>query len=90
MKNLLLVSLVYACVLSISAPALAGNNPQAKAAIHVRAHNAKAGCNVGTIASCEDISTTYPSESVDVFPVFFNLNEYQELEYGIISTSNTL
>jgi hypothetical protein len=60
-----------------------GKNPVAKVAVHVRVHNAKAGCNYGTIEGCHDIVNTVYSESVDAFPVFFNLTEYTGVEYGM-------
>lgn len=80
MKTISIVAL--ALTLALSAVALAGNNPQAKVAVHVREHNAKAGCTL-TIATCSDIITTEPGFSVDAFPVFFDLNEYLGCEYGL-------
>jgi hypothetical protein len=71
-------------VLALTACAAAGNNPQAKVAIHVRAHNATAGCDYGTIDTCEDIVYQIDSDSFDAFPVFFDLNEFLGCEYGLI------
>jgi hypothetical protein len=82
MKKLLSVYIVYVCVLSVWSVLFAGNNPEAKAAIHVRPHIPHAGCNVA-INGCEDIVTTEASFSVDAFPVFFNLNEYKGCSYSL-------
>jgi len=60
-----------------------GKNPDAKIAVHARAHSAKAGCDYGTIEGCSDIVTSVPNLSVDAFPVFFDLVEYQAVEYGL-------
>jgi hypothetical protein len=60
-----------------------GSNPDAKVAVHVRTHNAKAGCDYGVIESCSDIVTTIPDMSVDAFPVFFDLTEYTRVEFGL-------
>jgi hypothetical protein len=80
MKRAIIIAM--ALTLALSAFAFAGNNPNAKVAIHVRPHNAKAGCTV-TINGCEDIVSTEPGFSVDAFPVFFDLNEYLGCEYGM-------
>jgi hypothetical protein len=60
-----------------------GKNPDAKMAVHVRPHNAKAGCDYGGIGACWDIVTTEPNSSFDAFPVFYRLTEYQAVEYGL-------
>ena len=75
--------MLIALVASISSPCLAGNNPIAKAAMHVRAHNAKLGCDVGTMESCNDIITTEAGFSIDAFPVFYDLNEFLGVQYGL-------
>jgi hypothetical protein len=69
-------------VLAFSAFAYAGVNVDAKVAVHVRAHNAKAGCTVA-ITGCADIVTTEPGFSVDAFMVFYDLNQYLGTEYGM-------
>jgi hypothetical protein len=80
MSKSLLISLCLVCVLSTAL--LAGNSPNAKLAIHVRLHNAKAGCGV-TITGCGDIVGTYAGDNIDVFPVFFDLNEYKGCSYSL-------
>ena len=80
MKKVLIAAV--ALMLVMSAVAFAGNNPIAKVAIHVRPHNAKLGCAV-TIAGCEDIVTTEPGWNVDAFPVFYDLEEFLGVQYGI-------
>jgi hypothetical protein len=60
-----------------------GRNPDVKVAVHVRAHNAKAGCDYGTIEHCHDIVSEVPGMSVDAFPVFFDLTEYLGVEHGM-------
>jgi hypothetical protein len=81
MKKVLVIAV--ALTLVMSAVALAGYNPQAKVAIHVRVHNAKLACNYGTINVCSDIVTTRPESSIDAFPVFFDLTEYLGCEYAL-------
>ena len=82
MKRVIVVAV--ALTLTMSAVALAGNNPGLKVAIHVRAHNAKAGCTITpAISSCEGIVTTDPGFSIDAFPVFYDLNEYLGCEYAV-------
>jgi hypothetical protein len=80
MKKALVVAV--ALTLALSALAFAGNNPDAKVAVHVRPHSAKAGCTVA-ITGCGDIMTTEPGYSVDAFPVFFDLVEFLGCEYGL-------
>jgi len=74
--------IALALTLALSAMAFAGANPDAKVAVHVRPHNAKAGCTVA-IAGCADIVTTEASYNFDAFPVFFDLAEYKAVEYGL-------
>jgi hypothetical protein len=81
MKKVLVAAV--ALTLILSAVAFAGNNPAPKVAIHVRAHNAKLGCNYGTITGCAEIVTTEASFSFDAFPVFYDLTEFLGCEYGI-------
>jgi hypothetical protein len=80
MKKVLVIAV--ALTLALSAMAFAGANVDAKVAVHVRAHNAKAGCTVA-ITGCMDIVTTEPGYSVDAFPVFFDLVEFLGCEYGL-------
>jgi hypothetical protein len=37
-----------------------------------------------SLAGCEDIVTTEPSPDVDVFPVFYDLVEFQGFEYALV------
>jgi hypothetical protein len=81
MKKAILIS---AClILTFAAALLAGANTDAKVAVHVRVHNAKLGCNYGTITGCGDIVYTLEGSNVDAFPVFFNLAEYTGCEMGL-------
>ena len=80
MRQVLVIAV--ALTLALSALALAGNNPDAKVAVHVRPHNPKAGCTVN-IFNCADIVTTEPGYTVDAFPVFFDLVEFLGCEYGL-------
>jgi hypothetical protein len=81
--HVLLSLVVLVCVLGVATTVLAGYNPSAKVAVHVRAHSAKLGCNYGTITGCEDIVYEEPGFSFDAFPVFFNLTEFQGCEFGM-------
>jgi len=80
--RLAITIMVIAIVACLACPSFAGNNPTAKAAVHVRAHNAKLGCNV-TIGSCVDIVTTEAGFSVDAFPIFYELTEFLGVQYGL-------
>ena len=75
--------IVSILILALSSLAIAGNNPAAKVAVHVRAHNAKLGCNAGIINGCGEIVTTEPGFNVDAFPVFYDLVEFLGCEYGL-------
>jgi len=82
MKKAILIT--FCVVLGLSTLSFAGRNADvAKGAIHVRAHNAKAGCASG-ISGCEDIVMTEPTFSFDAFPVFYDLVEYKACEYSVI------
>lgn len=83
MRNLMFGSLVLGFFACVATPAFAGNNPEVKAAVHVRAHNAKMGCRYGTIEDCTGIVTTEPGFSFDAFPVFFNITEFKGCAYGL-------
>jgi hypothetical protein len=76
--------IAIALTLALSAMALAGANPDAKVAVHVRVHSAKAGCTITpAIVGCGDINTTLPGYDIDAFPVFFDLVEWHGCEYGL-------
>ena len=77
-------SLVCLCVLAVAANGFAGRNPSVKAAVHVLPH-ASRNCTkmFPSVGDCESIAYTEPSPNVDVFPVFFDLVEYQRLDYGL-------
>jgi uncharacterized repeat protein (TIGR01451 family) len=78
----IILVLLFTCAWS----AQAGVNPNAKAAIHVLPHNPDLTCShdFPEIISCQQIVTTYGGcDDVDIFPVFFDLVEYQGVEYGI-------
>jgi hypothetical protein len=81
MSKAIAIGAVIALILSSGV--MAGNNPGAKVAVHVRAHDGGLGCDYGTIDDCHDIVTTEPSQSVDAFTVFFDLTEYLGCEYGM-------
>jgi hypothetical protein len=79
MKKVLVIAVALTLVLS--AVALAANS-SAQVAVHVRAHNAKAGCTVGPFTACTDITTTLAAPSVDAFMVFYNLEEWKGVAFG--------
>jgi hypothetical protein len=79
-----IVAIAVVSILVLAGVAAAGNNPLGKVAVHVKDHNAKQGCtNLPAISGCGDINTTYAGYSFDAFPVFFDLVEYQGVEYGM-------
>jgi hypothetical protein len=61
------------------------HNYEAKIAVHVMAYDPHVNCDEGrpVIASCEDIRSTYAGAHVLAFPVFFDLAEYQGVEFGM-------
>ena len=82
MKRVLVVTVALTLILSVCA--FAGNNPEAKVAVHLQDAGSVSKCaKVPTIADCGDIITTHPATSVDAFPVFFDLVEYQGFDYGM-------
>ena len=64
--------LTVALIFVLTATALAGLNVDAKVAVHVRPHNAKAGCTV-TITYCGDIVTAEAGFSIgDITGISFS------------------
>jgi hypothetical protein len=79
-----ILAVAVALIFVLSALAFAGNNPGAKCAVHVQAHNAKQTCdNLPVILDCTDIVTTYAGCNLDAFPVFFSLVAWIGFEYGM-------
>jgi hypothetical protein len=88
MKKVLVVTV--ALTLILSACAWAGMNTAAKVAVHVTGHASRSCAkNFPSITGCAGITTTDPGVSVDVFPVFFDLVEYQGFDYGLMWTGST-
>lgn len=82
MKKVLVAAV--ALTLILSAVAFAGNNPNAKMAVHVKAYWDRQSCaNLPVITGCADILTTYAGADASVFPVFYDLTEYKGCEYGL-------
>jgi hypothetical protein len=83
MKFALVIVLVT--VFGLGGIAAAGQNAgSAKVAVHVLPHASRTCTkNFPAIADCEDIVTTEATADVDAFPVFFDLVEYQGLEYAM-------
>jgi uncharacterized repeat protein (TIGR01451 family) len=54
-------------------------------AVHVEEHDDSRTCsgNMPEVTSCEDIITTSPARNVDVFPVFYEIEEYMGVEYSM-------
>jgi hypothetical protein len=81
MKKVLV--LAVALVFVLSALAFGGANPTAKTAIHVRIHNAKAGCTT-TVTGCETIVTSLNALSIDAFTIHFSLVAHLGTSYGVM------
>jgi hypothetical protein len=85
MKKVLLIAV--ALTLVVGATAIAGNNPDAKVAIHVIPAPLRPGCAKHGLdlenATCADLITTEAGNAINAFPVFFDLTEYLGCEYGI-------
>jgi hypothetical protein len=80
------VGCVVGILASTASSALAGNNPDAKVAVHVVAHDDLRTCGTGLpeIDSPCRIDYLYVGcDGVDVFPVFYDLVEYQGFEYSL-------
>jgi hypothetical protein len=76
--------IVASGILVLLSEAQAGANPAVKAAVHVLPHSTRSCIsNYPVITGCGDIITTEPGASVDAFPIFFDLVEYQGLDYGL-------
>ncbi|MFH1314379.1 MAG: hypothetical protein ABIJ00_14275 [Candidatus Eisenbacteria bacterium] len=85
MFRLLAATVGLALILAL--PGSAGQNPTVKTAVHVLPHDAGRTCsgNFPEIPGCGHIVTTYAGcDEIDIFPVFFDLVEYQGIEYGIV------
>ncbi|MFZ1946834.1 MAG: DUF11 domain-containing protein [bacterium] len=69
--------------MGLSSHLLAGANPQNKIAVHVVPHGTTCE-SLPAFRYCSDIATTYPAlGDIDVIPVFFGLNEYLVVEFGL-------
>jgi hypothetical protein len=80
-------AIVAVVVLAVagSGAALAGHNVNAKGAVHVVPHEARTCTeNMPVINGCGDIISTSLSLDVDIFPVFFDLVEYQEFDFSMV------
>jgi len=76
--------ILTASVLLVSS-SMAGSNASHKVAVHVMSHTSRT-CSKSfpAITSCADIVTTYAdSGDIDVFPVFYELEEVTGIEYGL-------
>ena len=65
---------------------LGGENTGAKIAVHVLAHDPQRTCTSGMpgLVLCTDVNTTYAGcGDMDVFPVFYDVNEYKGVEYAL-------
>ena len=86
MRKTLIIVFCLACLVPAACRGW-GSNRLFMGAIHVRPHNESAGCDHtiphGEILTCHDIVTTEPGQSVDAFPVFYDVSEYIALEYGL-------
>jgi hypothetical protein len=79
-----ILAIALALTLVLAVVATAGQNPEAKVAVHVKAHNAKQSCGtLPVITDCSQISTQYDGYNFDGFPVFFNLYGATTVEYGL-------
>jgi hypothetical protein len=60
-------------------------NLSAKVAVHVIPYKSQMNCGerLPEIESCWDIQFTYEGDDFLAFPVFFDLNEYQGVEFGL-------
>jgi hypothetical protein len=81
MRNIIGITAFLILILCVGG--FAGNNPETKVAVHVRAHNAPLGCDYGTITDCHDFVVTELGPDVDAFPVFFDVAEFRGCEYGM-------
>jgi hypothetical protein len=71
-------------LIALTGSALSGVNTVAKVAVHVMEHSSRS-CTKSfpSITECEDIVFRIEAGDADCFPVFFNLWEFQGLEYGL-------
>jgi hypothetical protein len=79
--------LVLICLtLLTSTGLLLAGNENAKVAVHLMPYDCDRRCNrkFPAINTCEEILTTYTGGvDIDFFPVFFNLVDYQAVEYAV-------
>jgi hypothetical protein len=83
MKKVLVVTV--ALMLVLSACAYAGlNSGVAKVAVHAIPHGSRS-CTKGfpVVTTCAEIIFTEPGPDADCFPVFYDLVEYQGVEYAM-------
>ncbi len=72
-------------LLALSSCAFAGANyGTAKVIVHVEPHTVRTcSKDMPVITTFEDIVTTLATPDADCFPVFYDLNEYQYLDYSL-------
>ena len=78
--------LVLCCLLITAGGAVGGSNPDAKVAVHVLPFDCHRACarNFPVLENpCDIIATIKNCGDIDFFPVFFDLVEYQGVEYGV-------
>ena len=81
-----ILAIALALTLILSVAATAGQNPNAKVAVHVQAYNSKLNCSgLPVVMDCSDIVTTFSaSYSFHGMPVFFDLYGATTIEYGLM------
>jgi hypothetical protein len=79
-----IIAMAAILTIALSAVASAGLNADGRVTVHVIPHGSRSCTkNFPSITGCEDIVTTEAGSDVDAFPVFFDLVEYQGLEYSM-------
>jgi hypothetical protein len=80
--SLQLVFLLLVTILATSC--FGGTNPSGKVAIHVRAHPTPCPGGFPVFTGCSEIQSSYTGcGEIDILTVFFDLNEYTGVEFGL-------
>jgi hypothetical protein len=81
-----LLGVLAAAVCLVAAPARSGQNPNAKVAVHIEAHNPERTCaDLPVIEYCSDIVWTYDGcGDVDIFPVVYNIYGCRAFQYRLV------
>ena len=85
-KGQVLISLaIITMIVARAVAGWAGANAHHKMAVHIKSHPTSCAKGCPTFTGCNQIKTTWPTcGDIDVLPVFYDLVEYNVVEFGLM------